>query len=213
MNRLVFLSFVAFLGSHNDIFANANCCKPAGDSMMDSSSCPDGYQPQGTVMGGSEMFSPCCKVDANGNTMGVDDSPDMPTCGEEGSSSTTGDSIPDIPDMPDMSGGSDTTTSGGSFECNDELYKKFPSCNTCIYACGSDEPACYEGMMAGDCSPTCFSGGMTTCPVSQKDDTSDSVSSMGGDPAEDLEGFNSGSATLVGSAVSSLLLLSLWVIY
>ena len=170
---LVFLSFLALLGKQD--LVNADCCKLA--SMFDS--CAEGYTEEGTNM--DTMGSNCCKVDTAGNIKNVNIGSGMPTCGQE---SGTGDStgIPDIPDMPDMSDMSDTSSttseSGGSssLECNDALYKKFPNCETCIYACGGgDEASCYNGT-PGSCSPVCFRRRlMTTCQVPNKPSHSNSI--------------------------------------
>merc|ERR1712238_428399 len=99
----------------------------------------------------------CCQTDASGNVNGVNIGPDMSTCSADG---TATDANP-VPETADDSG-----VGGGGFDC-DALSRQFPGCETCVYQCGDDAPACYESIIAGMCSPTCFVGGAQACASGQ----------------------------------------------
>ena len=184
----------------------ANCC----DSS--TGTCPSGTVPTGTY----NAMQVCCEGTAN-NICGVSIGPGNPSCadfvgigcGEQASSGGS--------DTTESSGGSETTSDGGASNslggaCTSDQMSAFPDCKSCIYKCGDEAEQCYETIIAGNCSPVCFSGGMTSCMVAQ----SDGGGGFFGDDANDMFGDTSdgyvGASAAAGWGVSVLTALKLLVL-
>mmetsp|Transcript_31052 Transcript_31052/g.70188 ORF Transcript_31052/g.70188 Transcript_31052/m.70188 type:complete len:209 (-) Transcript_31052:77-703(-) len=149
----------------------AKCCNSSDGS------CPSGTVPSGTVMS-SDIMQACCEGTAN-NICGVSIGGDNPSCAdfvatgcdEQGVSSP---GASDTAVSSESSGGSETTADGDTSNslggtCTSDQMSAFPDCKSCIYKCGEEAEQCYETIIAGNCSPVCFSGGMTSCMIAQSD--------------------------------------------
>merc|ERR1719291_69876 len=146
----------------------------------------------------------CCEGTAN-NICGVSIGGDNPSCadfvvtgcGEQGVSSL-GSSDTAESSGEDSADGDTSNSFGGT--CTSDQMSAFPDCKSCIYKCGDEAEQCYDTIIAGNCSPVCFSGGMTSCMIAQSD---------GGDGGDNMfeDGFSGGyvgASAAFGCVVSML---------
>ena len=186
----------------------AKCCDSSDGT------CPAGTVPSGTDMS-SGIMQVCCEGTANGVcglSMG-----NNPSCTDFVATGCDEQASPGGSDTTDSSGGSETTADGGASNslggtCTSDQMSAFPDCKSCIYKCGDEAEQCYETIIAGNCSPVCFSGGMTSCMVAQ----SDGGGGFFGDDAMDMSGDTSdgyvGASAAAGWGVSVLTALKLLVL-